>query len=112
MIVSNAIAGVWCLGANWLPKLRVKAMWWFVVAAEVTCFLQAIFGVIVINTEKLEAPKFHMLYGFSAIVAVGIMVSYRQQIKQYQYLLYGLGGLFIMGLGIRAVYLDPLTTGR
>jgi hypothetical protein len=38
-----------------------------------------------------------------AIAAVGIIYSYRPQLQPYVYLLYGLGGLFIMGLAIRAV---------
>jgi hypothetical protein len=54
--------------------------------------------------QHIEAPQFHMFYGFVAIIAVGIIYSYRNQIaRQYLYLLYGGGGLFIMGLGIRAL---------
>jgi hypothetical protein len=34
---------------------------------------------------------------------VGILYSYRQQIRYRIYLLYGFGGLFVMGLGIRAM---------
>ena len=44
-----------------------------------------------------------MFYGFVAIIAVGIIYSYRQQMRHRLYLLYGLGGLFVMGLGIRAI---------
>jgi hypothetical protein len=44
-----------------------------------------------------------MFYGFVAIIAVGIIYSYRQQLRHRLYLLYGLGGLFVMGLGIRAL---------
>ena len=44
-----------------------------------------------------------MFYGFVAIIAVGIIYRYRQQMASRLYLLYGFGGLFIMGLGIRAV---------
>ena len=41
----------------------------------------------------------------STIVAVGILYSYRGSpfVKDKRYLLYGLGSLFIMGLGIRAM---------
>ena len=53
--------------------------------------------------QGIEAPKFHMFYGFVAIIAVGIIYSYRQQMEKQRYLLYGLGSLFIMGLGIRAM---------
>ena len=37
------------------------------------------------------------------ILAVGIIYSYRAQLAPHRYLLYGLGGLFLMGLGIRAM---------
>ena len=44
-----------------------------------------------------------MFYGFVAIIAVAIIYSYRTQMRHRLYLLYGLGGLFLMGLGIRAL---------
>ena len=44
-----------------------------------------------------------MFYGFVAIIAVGIIYCYRSQMRHRLYLLYGLGGLFLMGLGIRAM---------
>ena len=62
-------------------------------------------GVAVLSIEDIEAPEFHTFYGFVALIAVGIIYSYRQQIRQHVYLLYGLGGLFLMGLGIRAMIL-------
>ena len=60
-------------------------------------------GVGMVAGQGIEAPKFHMFYGFVAIIAVGIIYSYRQQMEKHRYLLYGLGSLFIMGLGIRAM---------
>nr|ALS90832.1 protein of unknown function (DUF3814) [uncultured bacterium] len=104
MIVSNAIAAVWCLGAHYRPALRSPWLWRFVIAAQLTIFVQAFLGVAVIASKKLEPPKFHMLYGFSAIIAVGILYSYRPQVKKYEYLLYAGGSAFIMGLGIRAIF--------
>jgi cadmium resistance protein CadD (predicted permease) len=55
--------------------------------------------------QKLEAPKYHMYYGFVAIIAIATMYSYRQYefMRERLYLWYGLFGLFVMGLGIRAV---------
>jgi hypothetical protein len=46
-----------------------------------------------------------MFYGFVAIIAVGILYSYRNDrfVRGKIYLLYGFGGLFLMGLGIRAM---------
>ena len=103
VIISNALAGTWALAANWLPALRTRALWWFTVLAEVSVFVQVGLGVGLVAGQKIEAPKFHMFYGFVAIIAVGILYSYRFQMRHRLYLLYGLGGLFIMGLGIRAL---------
>ena len=103
VVVSNGLAGLWALGAHWLPALRTKALWWFTIAAELTIFVQVILGVTMVAGQKIEAPKFHMFYGFVAIISVALIYSYRQSMEKYRYLLYGLGGLFLMGLGIRAM---------
>ena len=68
-----------------------------------TVFVQVILGVTMVAGQKIEAPKFHMFYGFVAIISVAIIYAYRDQMKAYRYLLYGGGGLFLMGLGIRAM---------
>lgn len=103
VILGNASAGVWCLGAHWVPALRVKALWWFVVFAELTILVQVVLGVVMVAGQGIEAPQFHMFYGFVALIAVALLYSYRFQIRAWQYLLYGFGGLFLMGLGIRAM---------
>ncbi|MBI2709034.1 MAG: hypothetical protein HYX34_04990 [Actinobacteria bacterium] len=77
--------------------------------AEVAIFVQVALGVaLVAGPDKLEAPQFHMFYGFVSIIAVALIFSYRAQLARHRYLLYGFGGLFLMGLGIRAV----LVAGR
>ena len=103
VIIGNGLAGVWALAAHRWPALRSRALWWFIAAVEVAVFIQVILGVILVSREKLEAPQFHMFYGFVAIIAVAIIYSYRAQMAKYRYLLYGFGGLFLMGLGLRAV---------
>jgi hypothetical protein len=65
--------------------------------------VQVILGVTMVAHEKRVAPKFHMFYGFVAVFAVAIIYSYRFQLKSRLYLLYGCGGLFLMGLAIRAM---------
>jgi hypothetical protein len=91
------------LGANWLPTLRTRALWWFTGVAELTIFVQVGLGVGLVAGQHFVAPKFHMFYGFVAIIAVAIIYSYRTQMRHRLYVLYGLGGLFLMGLGIRAL---------
>ena len=104
MIIGNALAGLWSLGAHFQPALRTRALWWFTVAAELTVFVQVALGVGLVAGQDMEAPQFHMFYGFVAIIAIGLIYSYKSQIaRRYLYLLYGGGGLFLMGLGIRAM---------
>ena len=103
MIVGNGLAGVWALVAHRNVALRSRALWWFTGIAQVAVFVQVVLGVAVVNRDKIEYPAFHAFYGFVAIIAIAIIYSYRAQLKGKMYLLYGFGGLFIMGLGIRAM---------
>ena len=103
VIIGNALAGIWALSANKLVSLRTRALWWYTGVAQFTVFIQVIFGVIMVNRDKAVFPAFHAFYGFVAIIAIAIIYSYRAQLKSRVYLLYGFGGLFIMGLGIRAM---------
>lgn len=103
VILSNALAGIWALGAHWVPSLRVRALWWFVIAAEITIFVQVALGVQLVAGEGFHAKPFHMFYGFVAIIAVAILYAYRTSLRAHMYLLYGGGSLFLMGLGIRAM---------
>jgi hypothetical protein len=105
VVVGNGLAGLWCLGAHWLPALRVKALWVAVVVVEVTIFVQVALGVYMVAVQGVEAPAMHMFYGFISLVTVGILYAYRTQLRAQMYLLYGFGGLFLMGLGIRAMVL-------
>jgi hypothetical protein len=103
VIVGNGLGGVWALGAHWLPGLRTRALWWFTVFVELAVFVQVMLGVGLVAGQHRTVPQFHLFYGFMAIIAVGLLYSYRQQMRYRIYLLYGGGGLFVMGLGIRAV---------
>ena len=103
VIIGNALAGLWALAALRLPSLRTRALWWFTAAAQLAVFVQVAMGVGMVAAQKRVAPQFHMFYGFVAIISIALIYSYRNQMKHKLYLLYGLGGIFIMGLGIRAM---------
>ncbi|HET6663304.1 MAG TPA: hypothetical protein VFG94_03565 [Acidimicrobiales bacterium] len=107
VVVANAIAGSWALGAHRWPALRHRSLWWFTAGAEIVIAVEVVLGVILVAHEDRAAPQFHMFYGFVALASVGIIYSYRQQLADRRYLLYGLGGLFLMGLGIRAMVVGP-----
>ena len=103
LIASNALAGVWCLAAHRYVALRGWPLWIVVGLAQATTFVQAGTGAWLIARDDIQPPQLHALYGFSAIVAVGILYSYRTSsfMKGKKYLLYSVGSLFIMGLGLR-----------
>ena len=103
VIIGNALAGIWALAAHRLTQLRSRALWWFTALVEFSVFVQVALGVALVNKYKLTLHQFHANYGFVAIIAVAILYSYRAQLKSRLYLLYGFGGLFLMGLGIRAM---------
>lgn len=103
VILGNALAGCWALAANWMEALRTRALWWFIGVAELTVFVQVVLGAVLVGTYKVPLPQFHAFYGFVAIIAIAIIYSYRFQMQHRLYLLYGLGSLFVMGLGIRAM---------
>lgn len=105
VVLSNAVVGLWCLGAHWLEPLRVRQIWWAVALAESTIAVEVVLGVVMVAGQGIDAPEFHMFYGFVALVTVAILYSYRTQVKPWLYLLYGFGSLFLMGLGIRAMVL-------
>ena len=106
VIFSNAVAGLWALGAHRREGLRTPLLWALTVAAQVSVFVQAGLGSWMVAREDRPVPDLHALYGFSGLIAVGIAYSYRQYLPGRVFLLYGFTGLFLMGLGIRAVILD------
>lgn len=108
VIAGNALAGLWALAAHRWASVRAKALWWFTAAVQLATFVQVFLGVAMVAGKKVpDNLHFHMLYGFSTIVAIGIIYSYRHQLRDRMYLLYGFGGLFLMGLGLRAWQVGP-----
>jgi hypothetical protein len=107
LIGMNAAAGVACLAAYRWPRLRGRWLWALVIVAQTLVFVQATTGTILARRTNVQLGDLHALYGFSAIVAVMIMYGYRTSpfLKGKELVLYGLGGLFVMGLGIRNLYL-------
>ena len=103
VIIGNALAGLWALSAHKVTQLRSRALWWFTGLVQFSVFVQVALGVALVNKHKIGFPQFHAFYGFVAIIAIAIIYSYRAQLKTRVYLLYGFGGLFLMGLGIRAM---------
>ena len=105
VIFSNAFAGLLAFIANKTRSYGRRPFWGFIALAQTMVFVQAILGVALQSDENLPPRDFHYLYGFSMIVFIALLYGYRTQVGEKQYLLYGFGSLFIMGLGIRAFFI-------
>jgi hypothetical protein len=103
VLVLNAVAGVWALAAHSVEAVRTRALWWFIGLAQITVAVQIFIGVALVNAQERELPELHALYGFSGLIAVGVLYGYRAQMRHKIHLLYGFGSLFLMGLAIRAM---------
>lgn len=110
VVASNAVVGLWALAAHVQERWRSPRLWRATLVAELTIFVEVSLGVALVAVKDYEVAQFHAFYGFVAIIAVGIVYSYRQQLLPHQYLLYGLGGLFLMGLALRAITISPIPT--
>ncbi|HXY93322.1 MAG TPA: hypothetical protein VEP49_12645 [Acidimicrobiia bacterium] len=104
-IVANAVVGVLALIAWRLKRARGRWLWTVTIIAESMMMLQVLVGAILVISKDYVAPRFHMFYGFLAFLTVGLAFQYRRQMRERRQLelFYGLVGLFLMGLGIRAV---------
>ncbi len=106
VVFGNGAAGVWALTAHFVAGARYRALWPFVAVVQVLLFVQVALGVARLSQLDGEAPEFHTFYGFLTLIVVAILYGYRTQLNHIRYLLYGGGSLFIMGLAIRAMFLD------
>ncbi len=102
-VISTGIAGLWALVSNYVPAVRKRPLWWLVAVAQASMVVQVVLGVILLSGFDKEAHERHVFYGFLTLISIGIIYAYRQQMEHKLYLLYGLGTLFVMGLGIRAM---------
>ena len=107
VVVTGFFAGTWAVAAHFKEQVRSEKLW---LAHHVFHFLvavQVMLGAVLVGFSDVNADGNHMFYGFLTFVGVGIIIGYRH-LSQYKYLLYGVGGLFVMGLAIRAMLLNPL----
>lgn len=109
VILAGFIAGVWALGAHYQESLRHKALWTAQHIFHGLIVVQVALGSVLVGFGGVEVEGIHTFYGFLAFAGVGIIIGYRH-LSEYKYLLYGIGGLFVMGLAIRAMFLNPIPT--
>ncbi len=107
VIVLNAIAGAWALAADRYTGLRRRELWRFTAVAQIAIFVQVMLGVALVQSYDADKLQMHIFYGFGSAFTVGIIYSYRAQLKPWWYRLYGFGGLFLAGMALRSVVTGP-----
>jgi hypothetical protein len=107
VIFATAFAGSWATLAHWVESLRRDALWVTQNITHALVVTQVVVGSMLVGFGDIEPDQTHMFYGFLTFVGVGLIIAYRH-LSEYRYLLYGLGGLFVMGLSIRALLLQGL----
>ncbi|MCH2624210.1 MAG: hypothetical protein VX823_09360 [Actinomycetota bacterium] len=104
LVIGNGVSGVWALSSARWPKLSSPQLWRFTAFVQTLVFAQVTLAAVHLNAN--DGPQtFHVFYGVLTATTVGILYSYRSQFRGQLHRLYGWGGLFIMGLGIRALVL-------
>lgn len=103
-IIANAVVAIWALFAHLKERLRHRSLWYAVGVAQAVIAAHVVFAVAAQAQDAIE-PGEPLLYGLVAFMSCGLIFSYRSYMQDRPYLLYGLGSLWLMGLGIRAAYL-------
>jgi hypothetical protein len=102
-IAANGLVGIAGLVAWRVERLRGRWLLPAVLVASVTMVVQIVVGVILQASKDYKAPDFHIFYGILVFVTLGFLYQFRFQMRGRREMLFGVAGLFIMGLGIRAV---------
>ncbi|MGH8997800.1 MAG: hypothetical protein ACRDY7_00225 [Acidimicrobiia bacterium] len=101
-VTANALAGLGGLAAWGRPGLRGRWVWVAAGLAEALLCAQVVIGVVLNSGDGYEAPRIHTFYGLVVFATVTIALASRDSMRGRLELLYGLVGLFLAGLGIRA----------
>lgn len=110
VMIVGGVAGALATAAHWVEAMRVRPLWWLHHLFHGLIVVQVTLGAIIIGFSDVDANGEHVFYGFLTFTGVGLILGYRH-LAEYKYLLYGLGGLFVMGLAIRAFTLPALAIG-
>jgi hypothetical protein len=93
-----------CLVAWRVARWRGRWVWILTIVAEVLFLFDVVVGTVLFAAYDIDVARIHMFYGFLVFITVGLAFQYRESMRGRTELLYGLVGLFLMGLGIRAVF--------
>lgn len=104
-VITTAAAATYALVAHSVESLRGRPVWIAVGVAWGVVVVQTALGVVVQVQRDISAGQ-HQAYGFVAFMSLSLIYAGRHEMRDRPYLLYGLGTLWLMGLGIRSMFLS------
>lgn len=104
-VISTGAAAVYALAAHSVESLRGRLVWLAIGTAWAVVVLQTALGVILQVQRDISAGQ-HQAYGFVAFGSLSVIFAGRNEMRDRPELLYGLGTLWLMGLGIRSMFLS------
>ena len=108
VVATNLAVGIWALVAHRFEQARGKPLWIATALAQGLIAVQVIVGVIDMQRRNVEVSGLHLFYGFVSLFTIGIVYSYQHQVTKWRYLLFGFGGLFLMGMAIRSMLIPAI----
>lgn len=108
VVVTNCAVGVWALIAHQRDNVRGRSLWIATAVAQLLIAIQVVVGVIDMQRRDVAVSGLHLFYGFISLFTIGIIYSYQHQVTKWRYLLYGFGGLFLMGMAIRSMLIPAI----
>lgn len=98
-------AGSLALAAHSIESLRGRHVWVAVGFAWTVVVVQTALGAALQIEREIDAGT-HQVYGFVAFGSLSLIYAGRNEMRDRPYLLYGLGTLWLMGLGVRSMFLS------
>lgn len=108
VVGANLVVGVWALLAHKVEQVQGRPLWFGIAVAQLLIAIQVVVGVVDMQRRDIEVSGIHLFYGFISLFTIGIIYSYQHQIEKWRYLLFGFGGLFLMGLAIRSMLIPAI----
>ena len=104
-VIANGAAAVLALIAHCVESVRGRHVWIAIGVGWVIVVVQTALGVALQIQREVDAGT-HQVYGFVAFGSLSIIYAGRTEMRDRPYLLFGLGTLWVTGLGIRAMFLS------
>ena len=104
-VIANGAAAALALAAHSIERLRGRHVWIAIGVAWAVVVVQTGLGAALQIQRDIDAGT-HQVYGFVAFGSLSFIYAGRSEMRDRPYILYGLGTLWLTGLGVRSMFLS------